>query len=110
LGPRREEGRRWNKFHDELYNLIIILIITIIVSYIIITLILIKLQIVLHCLPNIFTMVNSKRVKWTGNIAHIREIESIYKILIKKLKGGSHLVEPGIDRRILLNFINRISE
>jgi hypothetical protein len=78
-----------------LHNLIIVLKIITIVSYIIIALILINLQFVLHIFPNIITIVKSKKVKWRGHVAYMRQMGSIYKILIEKSEGKRPLRRPG---------------
>jgi hypothetical protein len=44
-------------------------------------------------------------MKWAGNVARMRQMRNIYKILIRNLKGKYLLEDLGVDGRILLKQI-----
>jgi len=42
-----------------------------------------------------------------GNVARIGERRGLYRVLVGKPEGKSHLEDPGIDGRIILQWIFR---
>jgi hypothetical protein len=45
-----------------------------------------------------------KRIRWAGNVAHMGEISTVYRICVGKLKGRNHL-EDIIDGMMILQWI-----
>jgi hypothetical protein len=43
-----------------------------------------------------------RRMRWVGNIARMGESRGVYRVLVWKPEGNSHLEDPGIDGRIIL--------
>jgi hypothetical protein len=70
FGPRRDEVTGdWRNLHnEELHNL--------------------------YSLPNIIRMIKSKRMRWAGNIALIRETRNAYGILVGKPEEKRPLGRP----------------
>jgi hypothetical protein len=57
FGPKREEDGSWRKLHnDELYSL--------------------------YSSPNIVRVIKSKRMKWAGHVARMREGRGVYRVLV----------------------------
>jgi hypothetical protein len=52
----------------------------------------------LHASPNIVRVIKSKRMRWTGHVAHGRD----EKNLVGKPKGRDHSEDTGVDERIIL--------
>jgi len=46
-------------------------------------------------------------MRWVGHGAHMGERRGIYRVLVGKPEGKSHLEDPGIDGRIILRWIFR---
>jgi hypothetical protein len=62
FGPKREEDGSWRKLHnDELHNL--------------------------YSSPNIIRMINSRRMRWAGYVAHMGEGRGVYRVLVGKPEG-----------------------
>ena len=57
--------------------------------------------------PNIFRVIKSRRMRWSGHVARIGERRSVYRVLVGKPEGKSYLVDPGVDGRIILRWIFR---
>jgi hypothetical protein len=48
----------------------------------------------LYASPNIMRVIKSRRIRWAGNIARIREMRNTYEILIAKREGKRPLGRP----------------
>jgi hypothetical protein len=55
--------------------------------------------------PNIIRVIKSRRLRWAGHVARMGERRGAYRALVGKPEGRSHLEDPGIDRRIILEWI-----
>jgi hypothetical protein len=49
---------------------------------------------------NIFCVIKSRRMRWAGLEARMREARDVYRVLMGKLKGKRPLGRPRIDGRI----------
>jgi hypothetical protein len=59
FGPRREEDGSWRKLHnDEFHNR--------------------------YSSPNIFRVIKSRRMRWTGHVARMEEGKGVYRVLVGK--------------------------
>jgi hypothetical protein len=38
----------------------------------------------LHCSPSVFREIKSRRMRWAGHIARMRERRGVYRVLVKK--------------------------
>jgi hypothetical protein len=67
FGPKRDEvTREWRKLHsEELHNL--------------------------YSSPDIIRQVKSRRMRWAGHVAHMREERKVYKVLVGKPEGKRQL-------------------
>ena len=62
FGPKRDEVTgEWRKLHNELNDL--------------------------YSLPSIVQVIKSRRMRWAGRVARIRERRCVYKVLVGKLEG-----------------------
>jgi hypothetical protein len=69
FGPKREEDGSWRKLHnDELHSL--------------------------YSSPNIVRVIKSRRMRWTGHVARMREGRGVYKVLVRKPEGKRPLGRP----------------
>jgi hypothetical protein len=70
FGPKRDDVTEdWRKLHnEELHNL--------------------------YSSPNIIRMFKSRRMRWAGHVARIRETRNAYKILVGKPEGKGPLGKP----------------
>jgi hypothetical protein len=41
----------------------------------------------LHSSPSIIRIIKSKRMRWTGHVARIREKRNVYRLLVGNLEG-----------------------
>ena len=48
----------------------------------------------LYSSPNIFRVIKSRRMRWAGHVARIRETRGIYRVLVGKLEGKRPLGRP----------------
>jgi hypothetical protein len=69
FGPKREEDGSWRKLrNDELHNL--------------------------YSSPNIVRVIKSRRMKWAGHVARMREGRGVYRVSVRKPKGKRQLGRP----------------
>ena len=67
FGPRRDEvTREWRRLHNEELN-------------------------DLYSSPNIVRVINSRRMRWAGHVAHVGERRGVYRVLMGKPEGKSPL-------------------
>jgi hypothetical protein len=70
FGPKREEDGSWRKLqNDELHNL--------------------------YSSPNIVRMIKSRRMRWAGHVARMREGRGVYRALVGKSDGKRPVGRPG---------------
>ena len=83
FGPKRDEvTREWRKLHNEELNE--------------------------PCVsPDIFRVIKSRRMRWTGHVARMGDRRGVYRVLVGKPEGKNHLGDPGIVGRIILRWIFR---
>ena len=63
FGPRRDEViGEWGKLHNEELN-------------------------DLYCSPNIVRVIKSRRIRWAGHVARMRERRGVYRVLVVKTEG-----------------------
>jgi hypothetical protein len=66
FGPKREEDGSWRKLrNDELHSL--------------------------YSSPNVVRVIKSRRIKWVGHVACMREGRDIYRVLVGRPDGKSSL-------------------
>jgi hypothetical protein len=58
--------------------------------------------------PNTFWVIKSRRTRWVGHISRVGERKVAYRFLMGKPEGKSHLVDPGVNGRIILRWISII--
>jgi hypothetical protein len=69
FGPEREEDGSWRKLHnDEIHNM--------------------------YSLPNIFRVIKSRRMRWTGHVARMGEGRGVYRVLVGRPEGKRPLGRP----------------
>jgi hypothetical protein len=74
LGPKREVAGGWRRLRNEEFNY-------------------------LYVSPNIIRVIKSRRMRWTRNVAQLREM------LVGKLKGRDQSEDLGVDGKIVLECI-----
>ena len=83
FGPKRNKVTgEWRKLHNEELN-------------------------DLYSLPNIIQLITLRR-RWVGHVTSKGERRGVYRALVVKPEGKSHLEDPGIDERIILKWIFRM--
>jgi hypothetical protein len=71
FGPKRDEVTgEWRKLHSEELH-------------------------ILSSSPNIMRQIKSRRMRWTGHVARMREERSVYKVLVGNPEGKRPLGRPG---------------
>jgi hypothetical protein len=69
FGPKREEDGSWRKLHnDELHDLC--------------------------SSPNIVRVIKSRRMRWAGHVARMREGRGVYRVLVGRPEGKRPLGRP----------------
>jgi hypothetical protein len=69
FGPKREEDGSWRKLHnDELHSL--------------------------YSSPNIVWVIKSRRMRWAGHVARMREGRVVYRFLVAESEGKRPLGRP----------------
>ena len=48
----------------------------------------------LYCSPNIFRVIKSRRMRWAGHVAQLRERKGVYRVLVGKPEGKRPLGTP----------------
>ena len=61
----------------------------------------------LYSSPSIFRVTKSRIMRWVGHVARMGERRVLYRVLVEKPEGKSHLGDPGVDGRIILRWIFR---
>ena len=61
----------------------------------------------LYFSPNIFRVIKSRRMRWTGHVVLMGEIRVVYRVWWGNLRERDHLGDPGVDGRIILRWIFR---
>ena len=70
FGPKRDEVTgEWRKLHNEELN-------------------------DLYCSPNIFRVIISRKMRWTGHVARMVERRGVYRVLVGKPEGRRPLGRP----------------
>jgi len=59
----------------------------------------------LYNAPNIFRVIQPKRMKRTEHVARMEDNVNTYRGLVEKPKEGDHLVELSADGKIILKWI-----
>jgi hypothetical protein len=83
FGPKRDEvTREWRKLHNEELN-------------------------DQYSSPNIARVIKSRRMIWSGRVAHIRQRKAYKGFWWGNLRERDHWGDPGVDGRIILKWICR---
>jgi hypothetical protein len=59
----------------------------------------------LYSSPNVFRVIKSRRMRWVGHVARMRERRGAYNVLMRKLQGKRPIGNPLVDGRIILKWI-----
>jgi len=57
--------------------------------------------------PSIVRVIQSRRMRWAGHVAHRGRVEAYTGVWWGKLRERYHLENPGVDGRIILRWIFR---
>jgi hypothetical protein len=49
-------------------------------------------------------MINARRLRWAGHVAHMEDRRGSFRILVGKPEGRNHLEDSGVDTRIILKW------
>ena len=60
-----------------------------------------------HPSPNIIRVIKTRRMRWVGHVALMRERRGVYRVLVENLRVRDHLEVPGIEGIIILKRIFR---
>jgi hypothetical protein len=58
---------------------------------------------ILYSSPDIIRRIKSRRMRWEGHVARLKEGKNVYRVLLRKLEGKEHLGDQGIDGKMGLN-------
>jgi len=61
----------------------------------------------LYSTPNIFLVIKSGRIKWTGHVAHTADRTDVCRVLVDKPEGKRTLGERGRRWKIILSWVFR---
>jgi hypothetical protein len=61
----------------------------------------------LYSSPTTVRVIKSRRIRWVGHVACMREKRGAYRVLVEKYEGKNHLEDPVLDGRIILKSIFR---
>jgi hypothetical protein len=56
----------------------------------------------LYSSPNIVRVIKSRIMRWVGHAARMEERRGVYRVVVGKIRERDHLVDPGVDGRIIL--------
>jgi hypothetical protein len=59
----------------------------------------------LYSSPNISRVMKSRRMRWAGHVVRVGKWKGPDRILVGSPREGDHLEEPGVDGRMILNWI-----
>jgi hypothetical protein len=83
FGPKKDEVTgEWRKLHNEELN-------------------------DLYSLHNIVRVIKSRRMRWAGHVARMREDRGVHRVLVGKPEGKRTLGDQYVDGRIILRWIFR---
>ena len=83
FGPRRNEVTRdWRRLYNEELN-------------------------DLYSSPNFMWVIKSRRMRWTGHVAHMGVERGVYRVLVGKSEGKNQWGNLGVDGWIILGRISR---
>jgi hypothetical protein len=83
FGPKKDEVTgEWRKIHNEELN-------------------------DLYSSPTIVRVIKSRTMRSAGHVARMGEGKGVYRVLVGKPEGKNHLVDLGVDGRIILRRIFR---
>jgi hypothetical protein len=54
----------------------------------------------LYSSPDIISQIRSRRMRWTGHVACMREGRKVQRLLVGEPEGKDHLKDQGVDRRM----------
>jgi hypothetical protein len=57
----------------------------------------------LYSSPNIIMVIESQKMRWTGHVAHMREMRNMYKILVGKPEENRLLIRPRCRWEVNIN-------
>ena len=61
----------------------------------------------LYTSPNIFWVIKSRRMRWTGHVAHIGEMIDVWRVWWGNMRERDHMGDPDVHGRIILRWIFR---
>jgi hypothetical protein len=57
----------------------------------------------LYSSHNVIRVTKSRKIRWAGYVARMREMRISYRVWWGNLSEGDHLEDPGVVERIILN-------
>jgi hypothetical protein len=54
----------------------------------------------LYSSPDIIRKIKSRRMRWAGHVARMGVGRNVYRVLVGKPEGKSHLKDQGVDGRM----------